>query len=171
MKKDDIVQVGDPVLRKITKEINISEITSKKTKLVLEKMQKLLSKENDGVALAAPQIGKSLRIFIISPKAYKIAKKNLGELVFINPKIIKTGKEQKAVEEGCLSVRGKFGKIKRYNKLTVEAYDENGSRFERGFSGFLAQIIQHEINHLDGILFIDKTHKIEDITKAGINEL
>ena len=132
-------------------------------------MTEILSKAKDGVALAAPQIGVSLRIFIIredilTKKAIK-DKMNVDfkPVVFINPKITRMSKKKKIVSEGCLSVNGIYGTIKRAEKLTVEALDEKGEKFTRGVSGFMAQIIQHEIDHLNGILFIDKANRLDKI--------
>ncbi len=86
-----------------------------------------------------------------------------SDMVFINPKIIKISKETEEMEEGCLSVRYLYGKVKRSKKAMVEAYDENGKRFKKGGSGILAQIFQHETDHLDGILFIDKATGLQDL--------
>ena len=76
-------------------------------------------------------------------------------MVFINPKISKISKEKEWMPEGCLSVRPIYGKTWRSKKTTVTAYDENGIKFQRGASGLLSQIFQHETDHLNGILFID----------------
>ena len=130
-------------------------------------MTEALESQGDGVAIAAPQIGESLRIFVVSGKELKNADKNYkgseDYLVFINPEIIKTSKEKQEVEEGCLSIRWKYGKVKRAKKVTLRAYDENGKVLERGASGLLSQIFQHEIDHLDGILFVDHATDIKDI--------
>jgi peptide deformylase len=162
-----IVQTPAPVLREKAKEVPVSDISSPKIKKVISEMSKLLATQDDGVAIAAPQIGESLRIFIISGQVLKLADPNYkGEerdLVFINPVITKLSKEKQEVEEGCLSVRWKYGKIMRAKKATVKAYDENGVLFERGASGLLAQVFQHETDHLDGVLFIDSAFDVKDI--------
>ena len=84
-------------------------------------------------------------------------------VVFINPKITKISKKKQTVREGCLSVVGMFGAITRAEKVTVEAYNEKGEKFSRGASGLLAQIFQHEIDHLNGILFTDTACNLEKI--------
>jgi peptide deformylase len=84
-------------------------------------------------------------------------------MYFINPVIVKKSRETQVLEEGCLSIRYLYGKVRRSKKITVRAYDENGVLFERGASGLLAQIIQHENDHLDGILFVDKAMDVEEI--------
>ena len=143
-------------------------------------MTKALSAAKDGVALAAPQIGIPLRIFIvlkeytenktaqelkeIQGKKDKAPEQNKSEIiVFINPKITKISKKKQTVREGCLSVIGTFGAITRAEKVTVEAYNENGGKFTRGASGLLAQIFQHEMDHLNGILFTDTACNLEKI--------
>ena len=134
-------------------------------------MKNGLAKEDEGVAIAAPQIGASLRIFVVSKKIFQLIdagksdKDKFDDLVFINPEIIKLSKEKEEMEEGCLSVRDYYGKIKRSTKTTVRAYDENGKIFERGGSRLLAQIFQHEIDHLNGILFTDSAKDVQKITK------
>jgi len=164
---NEIVQDGHSALRQNAKSIPIKEIKSAKTKTVLKKMKEVLASQDDGVAIAAPQIGESLRIFVVSGLVLKVALKDYkGEedyLVFINPEITKLSKEKMEVEEGCLSVRWKYGKIVRAKKATVKAYDEHGNLFERGASGLLSQVFQHEVDHLNGILFIDSAYDIHDV--------
>lgn len=156
--KIKIIQKENKILRQKAKEVPIKEIESKKIKKFISRMKEVLAESKDGVAIAAPQIGEPLQIFIIKLTP------DVGFKVFINPKIKKISKKKQIVPEGCLSVEGVYGAIKRAEKLTVEAYDEKGKKFTRGASGLLAQIIQHEMDHLNGILFIDKASKLEKIT-------
>ncbi len=167
-----ITQNGDKVLRAKAKEVAIKDIASPKIQSVIKDMQKALLAEHDGVAIAAPQIGQSLRIFVISGRAFDIengeyeeaAKKpKAKDLVCANPVITKLSRDKADMDEGCLSVRYLYGKVKRAKKATLTAYDENGKKFTRGGSGLLAQIFQHETDHLDGILFIDKAKDIVDL--------
>jgi peptide deformylase len=134
-------------------------------------MIKALDSQEDGVAIAAPQIGVPLRIFVISGKANDIVKKTEGNPceVYINPIITKISKAQKLVDEGCLSVRYLYGKTKRSIKATVEANNEKGEKFSRGASGLIAQIFQHETDHLNGILFTDHAKQIRDLPPDGQN--
>ncbi len=169
--ENSIIQRDNPILRQKAKEVGISEIKSAYVQNVIKNMNSALSKEKDGVALAAPQIAISLRIFVVAGIAFDIAEGTYEEnresarknMVFINPVITKTSKSRKDVEEGCLSVRWKYGKISRATKATVEAYDENGKKFSYGGTGLIAQIFQHETDHLDGKLFIDNAHDIIDL--------
>jgi peptide deformylase len=93
------------------------------------------------------------------------------DLVYINPVITKLSREKKEVDEGCLSVRWIYGKVKRSVRASVKAINENGEPFERGASGILAQIFQHEIDHLHGILFIEKTKKFIELTEEEIRQM
>ncbi len=162
---------GNPVLRDFAELVPLEEIKSEKIKKIIEGMKNTLEKEKEGVAIAAPQIGIPLRIFVVSKKIFRlldISKSDNGkfsDLVFINPKIIKLSREKEVMEEGCLSVRDYYGKIKRATKATVRACDENGKVFERGGSRLLAQIFQHEIDHLNGILFTDSAKDVQKIVK------
>lgn len=141
-------------------------------------MKETLKSTPDGVGLAAPQIGVSLRIFIASEEAEEIDrtrrkrrdedKKPYEErewkyYVYINPMIKNIARKKIEDSEGCLSVRGKYGIVKRHEKITVEAYDEFGKKFTRGASKFFARVLQHELDHLEGTLFIDKADKIMDV--------
>ncbi len=159
MKK--IVQKDEKVLRKISKEVPVSEITSSKTQTVIKNMFESLANESDGVALAAPQIGESLRIFVISPKAFNHEENH--KLIYINPVIKKKSKDKKKLDEGCLSCRWYYGKTKRATRVTIEAYDEHGDKFVAEGKKLIAQIFQHETDHLDGILFLDHATDLKEI--------
>ncbi len=161
-----IVQKDTPVLRQVAEALEAKDFGSKKLIKILGEMAESLDKEDDGVAIAAPQIGYSLRIFLVSPKVKEIAKAPELPLVYINPKIIKTSKDRKNMEEGCLSVRGLYGNTKRATRVTIEAQDIDGNKFTWGGSGLVAQIFQHETDHLNGILFIDHATDIRELDIA-----
>ena len=157
----EIVQNGDPVLRAVATSVPVAKIGSLKIQKVLGDMRAALAKCEDGVALAAPQIGVSLRIFIVSPKAYEDGENLDGEpLVYINPRITKLSSKKDELDEGCLSVRNTYGLIERSQRATIEAYDEYGEKFTRGAGGLLAEIFQHEVDHLEGALFIDRARDL-----------
>ena len=104
----DIVQNGDPVLRRTAEAVAGDEITSPKIQKLLREMRAVLSKCPDGVALAAPQIGEALRLFVVSPRAYENGEDLTGErMVYINPRITKLSSKKVRLDEGCLSVRSK----------------------------------------------------------------
>ena len=169
----EIVQEGNKTLREIAKEVPISQIKSTEMQKILKDMNEALDSQNDGVAIAAPQIGISLRIFIVSGKIFD--KEFMGgssnfqsikthkNLCFINPIITKISKDKKVMDEGCLSVRPLFGKVRRATRATIEAYDEKGENFKMDGSGLLAHIFQHETDHLEGILFTDKAKDLREI--------
>lgn len=179
-----IVKIPNKVLRKAAQDIPLREITNPKVQRLIEKMEETLKQTPDGVGLAAPQIGESLRIFIVSEEAEEIDKaekagwqgrraenpalknekpyeaREWKYYVFINPLVKKISKKKLEGPEGCLSVPGKYGTVKRHEKITVEAYNERGKKFTRGASKFFARVLQHELDHLDGTLFIDKADRI-----------
>ena len=163
-----IVQKEDPVLRQIALEVPVADILLPKIQKIITDMKKALASQDDGVAIAAPQIGIPLRIFVMAGKATDIVKRVEGhsDEVYINPVITKISKDKKVVEEGCLSVRYLYGKTKRATRATVEAYNEKGEKITRGASGLIAQIFQHETDHLNGILFTDHAKSIRDLPPA-----
>jgi len=162
MKK--IVQEGGAVLRQIAQPVALAEINSEKIAKIIAEMNIALDACDDGVALAAPQIGVNLRIFVVSGKMLpKKGGVKPANSVFINPLIKKISTKKVAMEEGCLSVRNVFGLTKRADSALIEAYNEKGHKFVRQGSGLMAQIFQHEIDHLNGILFIDQATNLQEI--------
>jgi peptide deformylase len=173
----EIIQKGDPVLREIAKEVPISDITKPKIKKIITDMISGLNSQDDAVAIAAPQIGVSLRIFVVSGRIFDddfirgkgstekdlYLKARQKDLVFINPILKKVSKDKKLMSEGCLSVRPVYGKVRRATRATVEAYNEKGSKFTQDATGLFAHIFQHETDHLDGILFTDKAQDLHDV--------
>jgi peptide deformylase len=165
---DLIINQGDVRLRKISKPLKITDIKSPEVKKILTDMSKSLDSQSDGVAIAAPQIGVNLCIFIVSGSVFddenKPPKTPTPNQVYINPEIIKASKKMALKEgEGCLSVRWLYGKVKRHTNVTIKYHDETGKLHVRGAGGLLAHIFQHEIDHLNGILFIDKAIDVEEI--------
>jgi len=170
----EIVQSTNPILRLKAKEVPVDRIQSEEIQNIIKDMQVAMDSQDDGVAIAAPQIGVSLRIFVVSDAVMKEADseyKSIGrDLVFINPVISKLSRDKHEVEEGCLSVRWKYGKVKRSIKATIKAYNELGEVVIRGASGLLAQVFQHETDHLDGVLFIDKAFNVQDIPPEEVSK-
>jgi peptide deformylase len=179
-----IVQKEDPVLRGVAQEVKAKEFDTPGLKKILKDMSEAMEKEDDGVAIAAPQIGVPLRIFVVSHRAFefmdeeeqrseeetdapnqKREKAKHSDKVFINPVITKLSRKKKWMPEGCLSVRWLYGEVSRSEKATVRAYDEHGKVFTYGGSGLMAQIFQHETDHLNGTLFIDAARNVETMTK------
>lgn len=110
------------------------------------------------VAIAAPQIGISKRVFLIEDQSTR--EDALPTVIAINPRFSKLSKKTHEVNEGCLSIPDTYGMVIRHKNVTIEATDENGKPFTRGAGGLLAQIMQHETDHLDGILFTDKATQV-----------
>ena len=168
--EDHIVQTGAAVLRQKAKPVLKKDIGSRKLSAVIKRMSALLKKEEFGVAIAAPQIGESIRLFVIAGKAFKRpseegekdTQKTPQNRVFINPKLVRLSKATKEMTEGCLSVRDKYGSVVRHEKATVEAIDENGIPFTYHGAGLIGHIFQHEADHLEGILYTDKAVHLED---------
>lgn len=172
-----IVQIGDPVLRKVSKPFTEKELNTPIVKKMLKDLSLTLSSRDDGVGLSAPQIGINKRIFVVSGKVFdksakdsKEAKKKFPDEYFINPVIIKSSKKLSNAEEGCLSIPNLYGMVKRPANVTIEYLDEKGEKKKRGAGGLLARIFQHEIDHLDGILFIDKANHIKEIKDTDANQ-
>ena len=150
----------EPVLNKKTDPISIQKIKEPEFQKFIDDMAETMYVE-DGVVLAAPQIGQSLKICIIS-KEYSLDHK---DLILINPIWEKLSRFQAWDSEGCLSVPGVFGKVKRYRRIKIEALDRNGEKIAFEANSFFARIIQHECDHLDGVLFIEKAKNLEEVSK------
>jgi len=148
----DIVKAPNPVLSEKAKEVTVVD---KAIINLVEQMKVSMASAKDpiGVGLAAPQVGKSLRIFIAKPTLKSKV------FVFVNPLITKTesfqikSKEKATKLEGCLSLPDVWGEVQRYKAIHVNFLDENGQNHSKKFTGFIAIIVQHEIDHLDGVLF------------------
>ena len=156
----DIIQEPHATLRAIAKEVPLTSLSSPKVKKIVEEMKSALASQDDGVAIAAPQINQPLCIFVVSKK---VILKSIDDVVFINPKIVRLGKKKENMSEGCLSVRWKYGMVKRSVTATIKAVNMEGNEFVMNAKGLLAQIFQHETDHLNGVLFIDKATDVEDL--------
>lgn len=190
-----IIEEPHKVLRKKAAEVLVRDIAAPHIQHLLAKMQATLASTPDGVGLAAPQINESLRIFIVSEEAEEIdratkqgwerrrrddigtvvkkpyEKREWKHYIFINP-VLKNRSRRKLIDipEGCLSVPGVFGDVARHEKITVEAHNETGRKFTRNCSRFFARVIQHELDHLDGTLFIDKAKGLMKIPEKAEEE-
>lgn len=156
-----IVAYGDPVLKKVAENIDASypELSN----LVADMFETMYHAK--GVGLAAPQIGRSIRLFVVDgapfadeegeepdPKAKGI--ENFKK-VFLNPTIIEESGQKWAFQEGCLSIPGVREKVYRHEKVTINYFDENWKEYTETFDGYAARIIQHEYDHLEGVLFTE----------------
>ncbi|MFH1193422.1 MAG: peptide deformylase [bacterium] len=145
-----IVTYPNEILRKKSEPVKTADIGSGEIKELIAEMRKTIKKEN-GVGLAAVQIGVLKQVILVEIDGNVHA--------FINPQIIRKSWKKIAIEEGCLSVPGKNGFVKRSANVSVLAYDEAGDKVKIKAEGLTAIIFQHEIDHTNGILFIDKIWK------------
>lgn len=170
-----IVAYGDAVLRKKGEEIaadypNLSTL--------IENMWATMY-DAEGVGLAAPQIGKAIRLFIVDASPFEEDEPELANFkkVFINAEIIEESGEEWPFKEGCLSIPGIRENVLRCPNIKIKYQDENFNTFEEEFSGLAARVIQHEYDHIEGVLFIDKINplkkqmikrKLTDISKGNV---
>jgi peptide deformylase len=151
-------------LRKKTPTFDINELKDKKKEKemreLIKKMRDIMKKAN-GVGLSANQIGLSHRLFVA--QVYDSQGKQKFYAIF-NPEIVKQSEEVESIEEGCLSVPQKYGPVTRAYALTLTGFDQKGKKLKIKAWGLLARVFQHEVDHLNGKLFIDKATRIYDIT-------
>jgi peptide deformylase len=174
MKK--IVQEGAPILREVAKPVPEKLFGTPELAAMIRDMQEALDAQEDGVALAAPQIALPYRIFVARldrtrPPPPAAAGAALPQAapereVFINPEIFKTSRKRHEVDEGCLSVRGVYGKTLRHERVSVRARRLDGASFTRGGGDVLAQLFEHEVDHLNGILFIDHAQELLELAQG-----
>jgi len=170
-----LVPENHPALHATAEEVTAEEFSDGTiTKLIKDMKSALKSYNVDGfvaVAIAAPQIGVSKRVFLIEDQSKD--RDSLPSLVAINPQLVKVSKKTHVVGEGCLSVPDRYGEVRRHTNVTMRALDEHGNEYERGAGGLLAQIFQHEYDHLDGILFTDRAEHVytkEEMDRAARRE-
>lgn len=152
------------MLRVVAVAVPKKDVTSRKIRSVISKMKSVLAQEEHGVAIAAPQIGEPLRLFVISGSVFKEGPEDERAhpyRVFINPTLTRLSKKKVEMSEGCLSVRGKYGVVPRHEKATIKALDEQGRATTYHGTGLVGHIFQHECDHLDGILYVDKATRLE----------
>ncbi|OGY44442.1 MAG: peptide deformylase [Candidatus Buchananbacteria bacterium RIFCSPHIGHO2_01_FULL_39_14] len=150
------------ILREKARELKQKELQNQEIKQLILNMAKTM-RENAGVGLAAPQIGVSKRIALIeilSDNPRYPNQREVSLVVLINPKITRRSFHKELGEEGCLSIPEVFGLVKRSLKIKVKALDQEGKKIKFKATGFFARVIQHEVDHLNGVLFIDKTKEI-----------
>lgn len=151
--KYPITVYGDPHLRKKAKPVDIND---EELKEVIENMWETMY-YSDGVGLAAPQVGKSIRVFMVDATSGADEEPELKDFkkVFINPEIIETSGDKWVMNEGCLSLPEIREDVTRPDKVRIKYLDENFEEHEEEFEGFAGRIVQHEYDHLEGVLFID----------------
>ncbi len=162
----DVLRMGDP--RLLAKASPVESFQSEEFKQLLVDMRETMA-HLDGAGLAAPQIGVGLRVVIFGVHAnprYPDAEE-VPDTVLINPELFPLSDETEEAWEGCLSVPGMRGWVPRWTQLRYSGFDALGQRFERSVEGFHSRVVQHECDHLDGILY---PMRIRDLSKFGFND-
>lgn len=139
------------LLRSKLREVPPHELHSSAIQKLIDQMIETMFAKN-GVGLAANQVGRDIQIAIISTQD--------GPVAVINPRIVRKSFRKEVSEEGCLSIPGLFGMVKRHQRVTLEALDRHGKRLRMEGKGLLARVIQHELDHLNGFLCIDRMSKV-----------
>lgn len=148
-----LVTEPTPSLRERSQEVALSEVTTADFQHFIDALARTMFKE-DGIGIASPQVGKNIRVIIVNLKE--------GPTAFINPELIKRSDATAEGEEACLSVPGRSGIVTRHKRVTVRAVNRFGRRVEIEANGLMSVVFQHEIDHLDGILYIDRATKVVD---------
>ena len=158
-------QFGNPILRTPSKILSRQEILSKQTQELLNDMRYTLEKRKYGIGLAAPQVGKGVAVVVIGLKPTP-TRPNIEKLdmIIINPEITKLYGKTTGMWEGCISGSELYGKAVRYKKVRLSWLDEKAQQHEKDFSGLIAQVIQHEVDHLNGFLFVDRVKDTKTYT-------
>ena len=150
----EILTIPDQRLKNKSSEVKLFDINLKK---IVKDMFDTLNDSGNGIGLAAPQVGVKKRIVIVDLKENNKS----SPVIFINPVITKESREREVNEEGCLSIPGYYAEVERAKEVDVEWYDLEGEKKTKTFSGLFSICIQHEIDHLDGILFIDYLSRLK----------
>lgn len=170
-----ITVYGDPVLRKVTTDIDQNfEGLEKLAEDMFETMHNA-----EGVGLATPQIGLTVRIFVVDLSPLSDDEPLLKDFIkaFVNPQIIEKEGEKVLMDEGCLSIPGLREDVLRYNTIRIKYFDTNWQEHDEVYTGFTARVLQHEYDHLDGIMFVDYCSplkkrllkgKLMDISKGNV---
>ena len=163
-----VARMGHPVLRARARAIDPAAITTPRFQQLIDDMFETMN-EYQGVGLAAPQIHESLRLFVagFAPDGgddEAAGGRRVPMLTVINPEITVVGSAVEEDWEGCLSIPDIRGRVPRARQIVLRAYDRKGRRFELKASGFTARVIQHETDHLDGVLFFDRMKSFETLT-------
>jgi peptide deformylase len=160
-----VARMGHPVLRARAQAIEAADIRSPRIQVLIDDMFETM-KEYQGVGLAAPQVHESVRLFVagFSAEDEDDDSHSMPLVALVNPEIQVVGSQVAEDWEGCLSIPDIRGKVPRATQIVVRAFDRRGKRIELRASGFSARVIQHETDHLDGVLFFDRMKSFESLT-------
>ncbi|NJP10609.1 MAG: peptide deformylase [Leptolyngbyaceae cyanobacterium RU_5_1] len=157
-----VIELGNPVLRQIAKPV--LDITSNEIQMLIDNLL-VTVKQANGVGIAAPQVGKSVRLFIVAsrPNPRYPNAPEMEPTAMINPRILSHSSETEKGWEGCLSVPGMRGWVLRYRAIAVEYTGRDGKVHQQELTDFVARIFQHELDHLDGRVFLDRVESTHDL--------
>ena len=158
-----VARMGHPVLRATTRSLEKSEIKSAVIQRLIDDMIDTMT-EYHGVGLAAPQVHEGVRIFVAALDSGDDDEEESEVIAVINPEITIVGSDVVEDWEGCLSIPEIRGRVPRAREITVRAFDRTGSRIELSAQDFQARVIQHEADHLDGVLFFDRMKSLGTLT-------
>lgn len=158
----DVLTEPNKVLRRVGDKVAPADLSTPKIKKFIADLTETMYAK-DGVGIAAPQVGNSMQLCVIAKNFTPDKKK---DLILVNPVWKKTTTKTAWDSEGCLSVPGIYGEVKRYVEINVTALDENGKPLQFKAKNFFCRIIQHEVDHLNGILFIDKARNLQKVEKT-----
>ena len=155
-----VARMGHPVLRERARPLDPTEVRTSTFQKLIDDMIETMA-EYEGIGLAAPQVHEGVRLFVAGVEG---SGDNLKVVPFINPVITPIGEETIEDWEGCLSIPDIRGRVPRAREIDVKAYDHKGRRITLRARGFTARVIQHETDHLDGVLFFDRMRTFESLT-------
>jgi peptide deformylase len=155
-----IVRLGDPILRRTATELPVEDVSSRDFQRFVDRLLRAM-RGAEGVGLAAPQVGVSSRLFVWG------ALPEIAEQVVINPIVEPTSPAIVEGWEGCLSIPGLRGLVPRFRRVRLRGLDRFGEPIDRRMAGYEARIVQHELDHLDGVVFLDR---MTDLTSLGFDE-
>jgi peptide deformylase len=162
-----VARMGHPALRTKARPLEAAEIRSPGVQQLIDDMLETMV-EYQGVGLAAPQVHEGVRIFVAGlPEdvdADASEEREIRQLAFINPEVTAVGRDVSEDWEGCLSIPEIRGLVPRARQIAVRGYDRHGKRIDMKVSGFIARVIQHETDHLDGVLFLDRMKSFQSLT-------
>ena len=159
-----VARMGHPVLRTRARAIDVGELKTSRVQQLIDDMFETMA-EYQGVGLAAPQVHESIRLFVAGfPPGGDDEEERVPQMAIVNPEITIAGPETVEDWEGCLSIPDIRGKVPRPHQIVVRALDRKGKKIEVKASGFTARVIQHETDHLDGVLFFDRMSSFKTLT-------
>lgn len=167
MDKYEIITHPNPFLRRKAKKVSVFD---KDFQALIEDMF-VIMREAPGVGLAAPQIGVSQRVVVVEYADAEVENAKPKAYVLVNPEIVSHSDDTTSDLEGCLSVPGFVGMVERWNEVTVKAQNRFGKNIKIKADGWLARIFQHEMDHLDGVLYIDKATEVYEPSDKEIDDI